>query len=206
VAAAVDAFFVANLKEHDRYGFSRPLKDRARTQAKAYLDQRIIDKRAELCADHLKLTEDVKAAPAKYVTGDCASAAVVTLMDAYMTKVANTFDENRRVLASLGDAHVNDLKLKLFGIAKGSTAGLEGTAGGYPLASAPKEVKFEWLKQEASKLGAEAHAVWGGAAQNPLVQRSLEFAREAARAKQERDSLKARYHTDGRLSPSCRLK
>ncbi|HEY8278265.1 MAG TPA: hypothetical protein VIH99_01490 [Bdellovibrionota bacterium] len=208
VLATLDSYFNDNLKEHQRQGFARALQSTARSKAKAFLDQKILDKRAEFCADRLKLAEDIKAAPAKYTDSACAGAAVVGLLDRYTTKVAATFDENRKMLGALHDAHVHDIKLKLFDIAKGSTVGLEGSFGGYPLVSAPKKVKFEWLKQEASKLGGEAHLVWGAvnAEKNPLVQENLQLAREAVKAKQERDSAKARFHTDGKPGANCKAK
>ncbi|MGZ3657914.1 MAG: hypothetical protein ACXWR1_17725 [Bdellovibrionota bacterium] len=207
-AVRIDAYFVSNLQEHGTQAFSRALRESARTQAKAFLDQRITDKRAELCAARLKLAEDIKSAGANYTTADCSAAAVVTLLDQYTTTVAAAFDQNRQALASLLSAHVKQLKLKLFDIAKGSTSGLEGNFGGVPLATAPKEIRFEWVKQEASKLGGEANVVWASASpdSNPLLQGSLVIAREAVHAKQERDAAKVRYHTDGRLSPSCKLR
>ena len=207
-AAIVDAYFVGNLKEHGLYGFSRPVRDSARSQAKAFFEQRISDRRAEICAARLKLAEDIKNAPAKYSTDDCSAAAIVGLLDQYTTMVAGAYEQNRQALGTLLDAHLKDLKIKLFEIAKGSTAGLNGNFSGYELASAPTEVRFEWLKQEASKLGGEANVVWGAASpdSNPLLHGSLVIAREAARAKQESDTAKVRFHTDGKPSPSCKLK
>jgi len=205
-SATLDAYFRQNLTEHERYGFSRPLKAKAWAKASAFLEQRLIDKRVELCADRLKLVEDIKAASSSTSNSDCAGAVIVELLDGYMNKLASTFDGNRSALGALRDAHVNDLKLILFDIAKGSTNGLEGTFGGYALIGAPKKVKFEWIKQEASKMGGEAHTVWGGAApeMNPLVQKNLVFAREAMRVRQERDAAKVNFHSDGKPAASCR--
>ena len=108
----------------------------------------------------------------------------------------------------IGLDHFRNIKMKLFDIARGSSSGLEGSYRGQPLGSASQEVRFEWIKQEASKLGSEAHAVWGavGSAANPLVQRNAEIAREALRAKQERDAAKARLRSDGKLPSTCKLK
>lgn len=207
-AAAIDAYFAASLKEHAANAFSRPLADGARAQAKSFFEQRIADKRAEICAAHLKLVEDVKAAPGKFTTADCGSAAVVALLDQYLGKVAGTYDQNHQLMTALLNDHLNRVKLKLFDIARGSTASLDGTFQGQPLATASQEVKFEWIKQEASRLGAEAHLVWGftNPNPNPLVQRNFEIAQEAARARQERDAAKARFHSDGKLAGSCKLK
>lgn len=202
--AAVDAYFSTNLTEHAANSFSRPIRDSARAQAKAFLGQRVVDKRAELCAARLKLAQDIQAAAAKYATGDCAAAAVVSLLDQYTTATATAYDLNRQALSGLLDSHLKQVKLKLFEIAKGSNVGVDNPA----IAAAPKEARFEWVKQEASKLGAEANVVWGaaGGASNPLVQASMVIAREAVRAKQERDAAKVRYHTDGTVSPSCKAK
>jgi hypothetical protein len=204
-AAAVDSYFSANLTEHGANSFARPVRDAARAQARAFLGQRIADKRAELCAARLKVAQDIKASVAQYATADCAGAAVVGLLDRYTTTSATAYDQNRQALSGLLDNHLKQIKVKLFEIAKGSNAGVDGAAGA-ALASAPKEARFDWVKQEASKLGAEANVVWGaaGSASNPLVQASMAIAREAVRAKQERDSAKVRFHTDGRLSASCK--
>ncbi len=206
-ASSVNSFFNQHLKGHEQYGFSRQLSGSAKARAKAFLEQRILDKKAELCADRLKLAEDIKSAPSRVTGGaDCAGAVVVGLMDAYTTKLATTFDQNRRALLLLRDDHIKDLKRKLFDIAKGSA--VEGTFRGQSLASAPQGVKFEWIKQEASRLAAEAHLIWGEAKpkENPLVMKNLVIAREAMVAKQERDAAKARYHTDGKLPAHCKMK
>jgi hypothetical protein len=208
-SAAVDSYFVANLREHDSIPFVRPIKETVRGQAKTFLEQRIGDRRAELCAAHLKLAEDVKTAAGAYTTADCGAAAVVALFDQYLGKVSATNTQNLQQLGALLNAHVNALKLKLFDIAKGSTAGIDGIQfQGQLLTGAPQEVKFEWIKQEASRLGAEAHVVWGATnpGANPLLLRNGVFAREAARAKLERDGAKVRFHSDGKLSASCKLK
>lgn len=204
-AAAVDSYFTANLTEHSANAFGRAVRDAARTQAKAFLGQRIADQRAELCAARLKLAQDIEASTARYATADCSGAALVTLLDQYATSAATAYDQNRQALSSLLDAHLKSIKLKLFDIAKGSSAGVDGATGA-ALAAAPKEARFDWVKSQASKLGAEANVVWGaaGSAANPLVQASMVIAREAAHAKQERDAAKVRYHTDGRLSASCK--
>lgn len=209
-AAALDAYFVASLKEHGVDVITRPILVGQRLQARAFLERQITEKRAELCAAHLKLVEDIKVAVGKYTTTDCGAAAVVTLIERYMTSVASTFADNRQVLNTNLANHAQALKLKLFEVVRsGSTAALDGLSyQGQPLAGATQEVRFEWVKQEASVLGTEARTVWGAINPdaNPLVQRNLDFAREAVRAKQERDSTKARLHTDGKLAPTCKAK
>jgi hypothetical protein len=202
--AAVDAYFSANLSEHAANAFSRPLREAARAQAKAFLGQRVVDKRAELCAARLKLAQDIKAIAAKYATADCAGAAMVAALDAYSIAAATAYEQNRQVMSGLLDNHLGKLKLKLFEIAKGSSAGVDSPI----FATAPSAARFEWVKLEASKLGAEANVVWGasGNAANPLVRAIMTIAREAVRARQERDAVKVHYHTDGKLSASCRVK
>lgn len=206
---SVNSFFDQNLKEHKAYGFSRALAEDAKRKADAFLDQRILDKRAELCADRLKLAEDIKAAPSR-VSGDskCAGAMIVSLMTTYTNRLATTFDENRHMLGKLRDEHVKALKLKLFEIAKGSTDGVEGTFRGHAILAAPQEIKYEWLKLEATKMGQEAHKVWGeiDPKQNPLVNDNLAIAREAVRAKQERDQAKKKYWSDGTLPAGCSIR
>ncbi len=204
----VAGFLEQTLLEHGQHGFSRPLKAKAKAGAIAFLEQRILDKRSEFCADLLKVAEGIKAAPTQNNNPSCAGAAIVELLDNYMSKVAVAFNENRTALAGLRDNHVRELKLILFDIARGSTAGLDGSFGGYALIAAPKAVKFEWLKQEASKLGGEAQAAWGAAEpdRNPLVQQNLVFAREAARARQERDAARLRFHLEGKPNPICKPK
>jgi hypothetical protein len=199
-SASVSRFFDQTLKEHGRYAAFRPLKAKAATKAIAFLDQRILDRRSELCADRLKVAEGIKAAPAK---ANCAGAVLAGLLDGYAARVAAAYEGNRAMLATLRDDHARELKRKLFDIARGSNEGLEGTYGGYALSAMPKEVRFEWLKQEASKLGGEAQQVWGAAEpdRNPLVQMNLSFAREALRARQERDAAKARF---GEPDPGCK--
>ena len=202
--AFVDSFFVANLKEHELNSFSRPLKASARRQAKAFLDQRIADKRAELCAARLKLAVDIKSAATRYISGDCAAAAVVTLMDGYAAMVTRTVDENGQMLQALRDAHLKDLTAKLFAIARGSTVGVEATLGGVPFAAAPQKARADWAKQEAPKLGLEANTIWG--ASSPLDRLTQVIAQEATLAKAERDAAKVRFRTSGKLSPTCKLK
>jgi hypothetical protein len=207
-AAAVDSYFVAHLREHSQQPFARPLIADQRARAKSFLEQRIGDKRAEVCAARLKLAEDIKTAPAKYATAECGAAAVAGLIDEYAVKVAGTYKQNQQLLQrSLLAEHLKTLQKKLFEIARGS-ARVEGSFQGRSLASAPREVRFEWVKQEATRLGGEARVIWGAANPdaNPLLQRNLIFAREAVRAKQELDSAKARYHTSGKLLPSCQPK
>jgi hypothetical protein len=109
---------------------------------------------------------------------------------------------------SLLNEHLKSVKLKLFDIVKGGGSGLEGTFQGHALASAPQDLRFEWIKQQASKLGAEAHLVWGASNSeaNPLIQRNMDIGREALRARQERDAAKARLRSDGKVPGSCKLK
>lgn len=206
--AEVDRYFLAQMKEHQRFGFSQPIGNWARVQAKAFFEQRILDKRAEICAERLKIVEEIKSAPSKWNNANCASAVVVGLLDQYMNKIAGAFDENRRLLTSLRDKHVQQLMLKLFEVARGSPSVADSTLGGIPGTSASKETRFEWVKQEASKLGAEAQSAWGALnpEKNPIIQTNLALAREAVRARQERDAAKARYRTDGRLPPGCRAR
>lgn len=203
-AAAIQAYFTQNLKGHEQQGFSRALSGSVKAKAKAFLEQRILDKKAELCADRLKLVEDIKTTPSR-VTGstDCVNAMIVSLMDAYTKKTATTYDQNSRALGALRDEHLREVKRKLFDIAKGSTNGVDVS-----IARARQGAKFEWIKNEASKLAGEARTVWGEAKANvnPLVQKNLVIAREAMRAKKERDAMKARLHTDGKLPPGCKWK
>ena len=206
---AIDDYFIANLKEHEKFSFSRPLRDRARGQARAFYVQRVVDKRSEICAGRLKLTEDIKLAPSRYVTGECGAAAVLQLFEQFMTRTALAYDENQKLINSFGDAHINEIKLKLFYIAKGSTAGLEGVIfGSVPLVSASKEQRFEWVKQEATKLGGEVNAVWGSASQdrNPLLRLNMLIAHEAVKAKHEHDALKQQFRVDSKILSTCKLK
>lgn len=208
-ASSLDAFLVASLKEHELYPFSRPLKAQARAGARNFLDQRIGDKLAEACAEHLKVAEEIKALPPRFHAADCAGAATVVLLDGYVKRVKGIYEENRRIMDGMHDQHLHGLKLRLFELARGSIAGMDRVAvSGVPFASLSKDRKFEWIKQEASKLGAEAHLVWGrvGADSNPLVQKNLLFAQEATRAKQELSSARARYRTDGKLGAHCKAK
>jgi hypothetical protein len=207
--SVVEKFFESSLREHAALPFSRTIKGQAQAKAKALFVQDIVDKKAELCADRLRLAEEIKLAPSQYATADCASAAVVTLIDGYMRKVAGAYDGNVNKMAKHQAEHIRDLKLRLFEIAKGSTLGLEGvTYRGYNLTSAPKEVKFEWIKSHASKLAGEAHKAWGAVEPkgHPLVQLNLVIAREAVRVRNEREQQKKNLGTDGKLAPSCKKK
>lgn len=207
--AIVERFFESSLREHAPLPFARAIKDQSVAKAKALLVQDIIDKKAELCAERLRLVEEIKKAPSRYVTGDCAAAAVVSLLDAYMRKVAGSYDGNVTKMAKHQSEHIKDLRLRLFEVAKGSTMGLENVRHrGYPLPSAPKEVRFDWIKAQASKLAGEAHKAWGAVdpGNHPLVQLNLVIAREAVRARNERDQQKKALRTDGKLSPSCKKK
>ncbi len=197
---AVDKFFESTLREHGQQAYSRTLKTQAKAKAKALLEQNILDKKTQICADHLKLAEDVRNEPKHWATADCSSAAVVSLVDGYMRKVAQAYDENQKAMATQQREHLQDLKLRLFEIAKGSTTGVDQA-----VANAPKNTKFEWIKQQATKLASEAHRAWGGVdpEKNPLVQQNLGIAREAVRAKGQRDALKTQFRTDGRLAASC---
>jgi hypothetical protein len=96
----------------------------------------------------------------------------------------------------------------LYDIARGAAIGGDINYKGYPLASMPNEIKLEWFKGEATKLVGEAQLAWGaaGPASNPLIQRNLAFAREALRAKQERDATKARLHVEGKAPAACKAK
>ncbi len=206
---ALEKYFEASLKRHGELPFARPLKSQASAKAKAFQVQDLTDKRAELCADRLRLAEEIKKAPSQYETGECGAAAVVTLLDSYMRKVAAAYDSNAQKLNSYQKDHLKALKLRLFEIAKGSTIGLEGVASnGVAIANAPKEVKYEWIKSQASMLAKEAHVAWGAVdpAKNPLVQLNHILAREAVRARNEREKQKVELRTDGKMPSYCKKK
>lgn len=207
--AAVEKFFDSALKEHQGIDFSRTIKQQSLAKARAFYLQDIVDRKTELCADRLRLAEDIKKAPAQYATGDCAAAAVVSLADSYMHKVASAYDANVTKMSKLQGEHIRDLKLGLFAIAKGSTRGLETVnVSGASLPGAPREARFDWVKGQASKLAPEVHLAWGAVRpqEHPLVQLNLAIAREAVAAKRQRDALRARFHSDGHMPTGCRKK
>jgi hypothetical protein len=209
ILGKLDAFFTTTLREHAQQAFSRQLKARSTQKARSLLEQNILDRKVQLCADKLKLANDIRNEPAHWDRGDCAAAAVVGLVDAYMRKVAQAYDDNRQAINTQQKEHLRDLKHGLFEIAKtiakGAPTGLEGTISGAPLEQAPKNLKYEWVKLQASKLAGEAHRAWGAvdAEKNPLVQENLVIAREAVRARNERESTKAKFRSDGKLPASC---
>lgn len=189
--AALDAFYDQALKEHSAQAVSRSLVPQAKARARAVLEQRIFDKKTELCADRLKLAQDIKAAPSRWETADCAAAATVGLTETYMVKVAQAHEDNRNALAAHHRDHLNELKKRMLAVARSPQApGLEG------------------IKQLATKLAAEAHRAWGASlpGQHPLVQENLSIAREAVRVRSERDSLKARFGTGEKMPESCKPK
>jgi hypothetical protein len=194
-AASVDSYVISNLSEHLKYGFSQALVGNARSEAKSFFLQHISDKRTEICAAHLKLAEDLKTAISPKASASCGAAAVAGLLGDYANQVATTYEQNRQTLTTLLNAHLQSLKGQLFEIARGSTAGLSGTS----IANASQDTKFEWIKQEASKMGSEAHVAWGAANSdsNPLVQQNLAIGREATRAGQEYAAAKARLRALG---------
>jgi hypothetical protein len=202
----VDKFFETTLRDHGTRAYARNLKAQVKTKAKGLLVEKFQDTKKQLCADHLQLAADIKSEPAHWSGADCASFAVVGLVDTYMRKVATTYDANQKELTTQQNAHLQELKRLLFEIAKGSSAGLEGISfQGYAIASAPKNVKFEWIKQEATKLAAEAHRAWGGVepGKNPLVQQNLVIGREAIRARAQRESLRRQLGSPERQPASC---
>lgn len=205
----VERFFETSLREHAALPFARAIKEQSVAKGKALLVQDIVDKKAELCADRLRLAEEIKKAPGRYDTAACGSAAVVSLFDGYMRKVAAAYDGNVTKMAKHQAEHIRELRRRLFEVAKGSTLGLENVRHrGYSLPGAPKEVRFDWIKAQASKLAGEAHKAWGAVdqAKHPLVQLNLAIAREAVRARNERDQQKKALGTDGKLPPSCKKK
>jgi len=203
--AALAAFFDSTLREHGRQTFSRPLLEQSKSRAKILLEQKILDKKIELCADHLALVEEIKNEPKQWANGDCAAAAVVFRFSAYTLKVAQAFEANQKAIRALHGDHLRQLKLQLYEVAKGTSTGLEGSFAGYALSSAPTNIRFEWIKTQATRLSGEAHRAWGiqNPEKNPLVQNNRAIFREMVRARDERDSMMKQLRTDGKISPSC---
>lgn len=175
------------MEAHGQYPFARGLKNDLQKQAKAFMDQRLLDQRAELCAIKLQLAERIKS------SGSAGCARSAEFLGPYMQKAAQVYDNNKKTIQALHDESVKALKKKLFEIATGSTSGLEGiTYKGQPLLGAAREVKYEWLKEVAGQLGGEVHRAWGifEAEKNPLMQLNADFAREAIEAKKEADAAK----------------
>lgn len=202
----VERYFDTSLQAHEKRTFARPMIRKFKDRAKTILVQKILDKQSQICGDQLKLVEDLKNEPKHWTSGECASDATIGVMDAYMKKIAQYFDENQKELLAQQNEHMHDLRAPLIEIAKGSSVGLEGvTVKGQPIASVSKEARMAWVKEEAERLVTEAKTAWGskGPEKNPMVLQNMVIAREAIRARNERDSLKTRLRADGVLASSC---
>jgi hypothetical protein len=185
--ASLDTYINSVMVVHGQYAFAHGLKADLQKKAKDFLGQRLLDQRTELCAARLQLAENIRN------SGRSGCTQVADFLGPYMQKAANVYSANKNGIQVLHDESVKALKKKLFEIASGSTIGIEGISyQGQPLTSAPRELKYEWLKIVAGQLGAEVHRAWGvlSPEKNPLVRANAEFAREAVAAKRESDAVK----------------
>jgi hypothetical protein len=172
---------------HSQYPFAQGLKVDMEKKAKMFLDQRLLDRRAELCSSKLQLEQSLQG------LGGTLCTRAADFLGPYMQKAAAAYDSNRAGIQALHEESIALLKKKLFEIASGSTVGLEGVSyQGQPLLTAPRELKIAWLKEVASQLGTETHKAWGlvDGDKNPLLQLNTDFAREALEAKKDSESAR----------------
>jgi|GEM_PF-5005431 len=203
---AVESYFDATLREHEKFIFSRSLIRGAKDNAKAILVQQILDKQAQICGDKLKFEEDLKEEPKHWATAECSSDGLVGVINAYMQRIAQYYDENQKELLVQQNRHVRLLRDPLIEIAKGSTIGLEKiSVNGRAISSLTPSERLAWATAEATKLVLEAKTAWGSmkAELNPLVQQNHRIALEAIRARNLRDSMKKNLKADGVPAPSC---
>lgn len=189
--AALDAYFDASLKVHAQHEFSRSLKSEAKRRARALLEEKMLDREVELCADRLKLAEDISAQPAKWERAECAVAKNIELIEAYAQKVQTSAEENRKLITAYEHEHLRTLKKRLFAVIRGI----------------PRS-RYEWIKEQATILASEARRAWGATepAKNPLVQQNQGISQEAERANTELAAARKQLDPDGKPPQNCRPK
>jgi hypothetical protein len=197
--AALNRFMDSALREHALFGPTRATREKQKAKAKEFLD-RLLEDRARACADHLKVSEDLEREPAKWSSPECASSAMVSLIENHVAKVELVKKKNQLLLLGRRNDHIKELKQIFVDLARGSNVGLTPA-----VASQSRAVRAKMITDAATRLVAEADRAWGrlDVTNNPFVRHNEVMAKESQNAAKDLLAAKRAFGANRAPASQC---